>query len=68
MSEFQIKKRLTEFAYVDQNDQMHLEIDKMLQVMGLPDSPSNRAQMTEFVHDLLRKEHPSVEIVDLPDV
>ena len=44
---------ITEFAFIDDNDALHISVPRMLDKMGAPDTPENRDKLTAMAAEIL---------------
>jgi hypothetical protein len=48
-------KVLNEFAWVDDNEALHIDVPAMLKVMGVPDTDENRERYTQIAAEHLQR-------------
>jgi hypothetical protein len=44
---------LTDFAWVDENDALHIHLPRMLRELGVPDTADNREELMKIATDTL---------------
>jgi hypothetical protein len=44
---------LTDFAWVDENEALHIHVPRMLRELGVPDNAENREELTKIATETL---------------
>lgn len=58
-----MKKMLTDFAWIDEAETLHIDIPRLLRQMNVPDTAENRQRALEIATEYLRTQLPKSTVI-----